>query len=118
MIISFPAEAAISAGAWVVPGTSSGVKAASSATVQALGVAESFADPALPAFKSANVGVIKQGLKKVVAAAATYAIGDALELDSSGQVVTALTTNPQVATAAEDATVSSGGTLKVYINLA
>jgi len=117
IIIGATAEAAIAAGEWLVAGTTSGVKPAAGA-VAALGIAESFADPALPDFQSDKVGVIKQGLLKVTAAAATYAFGDTLELDSTGQVVTAETSNPVVATAAEDLVLAADGALLVYINLA
>lgn len=115
VIISLPAEEAITAKQWLVPGTSAGVKPAAGA-VAALGVAESFADPALPNFQSANVGCIKIGLIKLQAAAGTYAIGDPLELNGTGQVLTAETTNPVVATAQEDKVLAAPGELLVYIN--
>jgi hypothetical protein len=115
-IISMPAEAAVAAKKWLVPGTSSGVKEASAAGAS-VGLSAGFADPALPPYKSGKVGVIKQGLVKVQAAAGTYAIGAKVELDSSGQIVTAGATNP-VGTVCEDKVLAAPGELLVYVNVA
>jgi len=115
-IIGATAEAAIAQGEFLVAGTSAGVKPAASA-VASLGVAECRADPALPPFFSDKVGVIKQGLIKVTAVAATYAFGDVIELNSSGQKVVAGTTAP-VGTVAEDKVLSADGELLIYLNVA
>lgn len=116
MIISLPAEAAIAAKKWLVPGTVFGVKQAAGAGAT-LGVSESFADPALPVFKRDKVGCIKQGVFKMTAATGTYLIGDVLELDGSGQILTAGATNP-AATVQEDLVLAAPGELLVYVNLA
>ena len=104
------AEAAVVAKNWLVKGTTSGVKPAAGA-VAAQGLAETSAGAGYP------VGVVRQGLVKVTAAAATYVYGDTLELDATGQVVTAYTSNPVVAVAIEDKVLAADGDLLVYVNL-
>ena len=116
MIVSALAESAVTAGAWLIPGTVFGVKPAVAATAS-VGLAESRADPALPPFFSDKVGVIKQGLCKVTAVIGTYKFGDSVELDATGQKVAVGATLP-VGTVAEDKVLAVAGSLLVYVNVA
>ena len=109
-ILGANVEATVVAKQWLVKGTTSGVKPAAGA-IAALGLAET------SVATGGKVGVIKKALMKVTAAAATYVFGDTLELDATGQVATAYTSNPVVATAAEDLVLSADGDLLVYVNL-
>ena len=109
-IIGATAEADITTKQFLIAGTSEGVKPAASA-VASLGVAET------TVLAGGLVGVIKQGLVKVTATAATYAFGDVVELDSTGQVVVAGTTAP-VGTVAEDLVLSADGELLIYLSVA
>jgi len=109
-IIGAEAEANVVAKNWLIAGTSLGVKPCASA-VAPLGVAETTVSA------GDLVGVIKQGLFKAVAVTGTYAFGDIVELDSSGQKLVAGTTAP-VGTIAEDLVLSADGEILVYVNVA
>ena len=78
-ILNSTAEAAVTGGDWLIQGAATGVIPAVGATA-ATGIAET------SAVAGEKVGCVKQALIKVTAAAATYAFGDALELDATGQV--------------------------------
>ena len=64
-----------------------------------------------------NVAMIKIGFMKLTAAAATYNVGDKLELDGTGQVLTADVGGTIVAEAAESLVLSADGDLLVYVNI-
>ena len=66
-----------------------------------------------------NVAMIKIGYMKVGAKAASYNVGDRLELDGTGQLVTADVGGAIVGIAAETATIASDGDeLLVFIHIA
>lgn len=109
-ILSSEAEADVTAKEFLITGTSVGVKPAVGATAS-VGVAE------ITALAGGSLGVIKQGLVKVTAVAATYQFGDVIELDATGQKVVAGTTAP-VGTVAEDLVLSADGELLIYLNVA
>jgi hypothetical protein len=62
------------------------------------------------------VGVVKLGLMTLPMKAATYVHGDALELDTTGQMLQALSTGVKVAEAQDGAVIAlDGGVLRVLV---
>jgi len=118
VILHAVAEEAIVAKQWLMAGAAGGV-AVNTAAGTGLGVAESFADPAGVPFKTDKVGVVKQGLIKLNAVAATYNWGDLVGLDATGQIIDAAGVT-KVGTVAEPATkvLAAPGEVLVYINIA
>ena len=66
---------------------------------------------------SNHVGMVKQALIKLIAIAATYNVGDSLEIDATGQALQALSLGTKVGEAAETLVLSADGELLVYMNV-
>jgi len=111
-IISMPAGATITAKFWLKQSTGAAVE--NDTAGSEIGVAISGANTTT----RPNVGCMKQGLIKLPAVAATYNIGDKLEVATGGQNLQAFSKGVTVATAAESKILSGTADLLVYVNVA
>ena len=121
IIINAPlAVVAVTAKQWLKADGSGAVTVNDTAGSE-IGVAESSADnSATPnvLLKNENIGMIKQGLIKLNAVAATYNVGDLVELATGGQNLQAYSSGAIVGSVCETKVLAATGELLVYINLA